>query len=93
MAARALGQTHFAPLSVFWALLFVCGPGFFLPIEQETGRAIAARRVRGEGGRPIIERAALLGTGLAVVLVITTLVLPARSTAGCSTATRRFSRR
>jgi O-antigen/teichoic acid export membrane protein len=75
VAARALGQARFAPLSVFWALLFVCGPGFFLPIEQETGRAIAARRVRGEGGRPIIERAALLGTGLAVVLVITALAL------------------
>jgi O-antigen/teichoic acid export membrane protein len=75
VAARALGQAHFAPLSVFWALLFVCGPGFFLPFEQETGRAIAARRVRGEGGRPIIERAAMLGTVLAVVLVITTLAL------------------
>ncbi|MGA7987203.1 MAG: hypothetical protein WCB51_02260 [Candidatus Dormiibacterota bacterium] len=75
VAARALGQANFAPLSVFWALLFVCGPGFFVPIEQETGRAIAARRVRGEGGRPIIERAALLGSGLAVVLVVVTLAL------------------
>ena len=53
VAARALGTARFAPLSVFWALLFVCGPGFFLPLEQETGRAIAARRVRGEGGRPV----------------------------------------
>ena len=59
VAARALGQAKFAPLSVFWALLFVCGPGFFLPLEQETGRAIAARRVRGEGGRPVVERAAM----------------------------------
>jgi O-antigen/teichoic acid export membrane protein len=73
VAARALGQARFAPLSVFWALLFVCGPGFFLPLEQETGRAIAARRVRGEGGRPVFMRAALLGSVLAVVLIIATL--------------------
>src|SRR5580658_31085 len=74
VAARALGQARFAPLSVFWALLFVCGPGFFLPLEQETGRAIAARRVRGEGGRPVFMRAALLGGILAVVLIVATLV-------------------
>ena len=74
VAARALGQVRFAPLSVFWALLFVCGPGFFLPLEQETGRAIAARRVRGEGGRPVVERAAAIGTVLAVALIIVTLV-------------------
>jgi O-antigen/teichoic acid export membrane protein len=75
VAARALGQARFAPLSVFWALLFVCGPGFFLPLEQETGRAIAARRVRGEGGRPIVERAAVIGAALAVALIATTLAL------------------
>jgi O-antigen/teichoic acid export membrane protein len=74
VAARALGTARFAPLSVFWALLFVCGPGFFLPLEQETGRAIAARRVRGEGGRPVFMRAALLGSILAVVLIIATLL-------------------
>jgi O-antigen/teichoic acid export membrane protein len=74
VAARALGTAKFAPLSVFWALLFVCGPGFFLPLEQETGRAIAARRVRGEGGRPVFMRAALLGGILAVVLIVVTLL-------------------
>jgi hypothetical protein len=73
VAARALGTAGFAPLSVFWALLFVCGPGFFLPLEQETGRAIAARRVRGEGGRPVFVRAAMLGGALAVALMIATL--------------------
>jgi O-antigen/teichoic acid export membrane protein len=75
VAARALGQARFAPLSVFWALLFVAGPGFFIPLEQETGRAIAARRVRGEGGRPVVERAVVIGTVLAVVLIIVTLAL------------------
>jgi O-antigen/teichoic acid export membrane protein len=75
VAARALGQVRFAPLSVFWALLFVAGPGFFIPLEQETGRAIAARRVRGEGGRPVVERAAVIGTVLALVLIIVTIAL------------------
>jgi O-antigen/teichoic acid export membrane protein len=75
VAARALGTARFAPLSVFWALLFVCGPGFFLPLEQETGRAIAARRVRGLGGRPVFVRAALLGGVLAIALIITTLAV------------------
>jgi O-antigen/teichoic acid export membrane protein len=77
VAARALGPINFAPLSVFWALLFVCGPGFFLPLEQETGRAIAARRVRGEGGRPVFIRAAMLGTGLAVILIIAAVLASA----------------
>jgi len=75
VAARALGTARFAPLSVFWALLFVCGPGFFLPLEQETGRAIAARRVRGEGGRPVFVRAAMLGGVLMVVLIVATLAM------------------
>jgi len=73
VAAHALGTVHFAPLSVFWALLFVAGPGFFVPFEQETGRAIAARKVRGEGGRPVFARAAILGGGLAIVLIVATL--------------------
>ena len=70
VAAHALGPVRYAPLAKFWAALFVCGPGFFLPLEQELGRAIAARRTRGEGGRPLVARAALAGLGLAVCLVL-----------------------
>ena len=44
LSARALGHEAYAPLSVLWALVFLVGPGFFLPIEQEIGRALAARR-------------------------------------------------
>jgi O-antigen/teichoic acid export membrane protein len=75
VAARALGKTDYAPLSVLWAMVFVVGPGFFLPIEQEVSRALAARRARGEGAGPVIRRAALFGSLIAVLLLIALLVL------------------
>ena len=37
------------------------GPGLFLPLEQEVGRALAHRRAQGIGGGPLVERAARLG--------------------------------
>ncbi|HEX6539952.1 MAG TPA: hypothetical protein VF155_12315 [Candidatus Dormibacteraeota bacterium] len=70
IAAHALGKARYAPLATFWALLFVCAPGFFLPLEQEVGRALAARRARGEGGRPLVVRAAVAGLGLAAALIL-----------------------
>jgi O-antigen/teichoic acid export membrane protein len=72
VSARALGSAHYAPLATFWALLFVCGPGFFLPLEQEVGRALSARRALGQGGRPLVIRAAVAGGGLAIVLILAT---------------------
>ena len=70
ISAHALPPERYAPLATFWALLFVAGPGFFLPLEQETARAIAARRVRHLGGRPVVSRAAFAGISLAACLVI-----------------------
>jgi len=58
---------------VMWIITFLAGPGFFLPIEQEVGRALAHRRARGDGGGPVIIRAAKLGAVLAAVLVAVTL--------------------
>ena len=37
------------------------GPGLFLPLEQEVGRALAHRRAQGIGGGPLVHRAARLG--------------------------------
>ncbi len=70
VAARALGRQNYAPLATFWGLLFVCGPGFFFPLEQEVGRALAARRARHEGGGPLVRRAAIAGGGLTVFLIV-----------------------
>ncbi len=72
LAARALGEDRYAPLGVLWALVFVAGPGFFLPFEQEVGRALASRRARGIGGGPLIRRACLAGGAVATVLVLST---------------------
>jgi O-antigen/teichoic acid export membrane protein len=64
VAARALGKQEYAPLSVLWAVGFLTGQGFVLPLEQEVGRVLAARRTRGEGGGPVIRRAAVVGAVL-----------------------------
>jgi O-antigen/teichoic acid export membrane protein len=74
IAARALGPVRYAPLATFWSLLFVVGPGFFLPLELEVSRAVAARLARGDGGRPLVVRAAVGGAALLGVLVIATAI-------------------
>jgi O-antigen/teichoic acid export membrane protein len=69
---RALGEDLFAPVSLLWFLTFILAPGFFLPVEQEVGRALAHRRALGQGSRPVVERAAVLE---AILLVTITLVM------------------
>jgi hypothetical protein len=59
--------------------MFVCvvAPGFFLPLEQEVGRAVADRRVRGVGGGPVVKKAAFAGSVLTGSLIVLTLLLAA----------------
>lgn len=73
---RALGEDQFAPVSLLWFLTFILAPGFFLPVEQEVGRALAHRRALGQGGRPVVRRAAMLE---AILLVTITIVMLAVS--------------
>lgn len=70
VSARALGKDGYAPLSVLWALTLLTGPGLFLAVEQEVARALAERRSRGEGGRPVVAHAARLALGLLGVLLV-----------------------
>lgn len=69
---RALGRNAYAALATFWSMLFILGPGFFLPLEQEVGRALAERRTRDQGGGPVVRRAlaagGLLCAGLLVIM-------------------------
>jgi O-antigen/teichoic acid export membrane protein len=74
IAGHALSPERYSAFAGFWALLFVVAPGIFLPLEQELGRAISARRVRGEGGGPVVRRCALIGGGFLVVLVAGSLL-------------------
>lgn len=70
LAKAALGSSAYGPLGVLWAVIFTAGPGFFLPIEQEVSRALAARRSTGQGSGPLLRRAATLGLALLAVLVV-----------------------
>jgi len=69
LSARVLGPSRYASLSALWALVFLAGPGFFLPLEQEVGRSLAARRARGMGDGSLLGRAAVLGGAATAVLV------------------------
>ena len=80
---EALGKDDFKPIVALWFATFVVAPGFFLPLEQEMGRALAHRRAIGIGGRPIVWRVVPLGAAIAAVVV-------ALMAAFSSLATREF---
>ena len=73
LTAHLLGTDAAAPLTAIWGVMFTVGPGFFLPIEQEVSRAIAARRARHTGAGPVIRQAALLGAGLTCLVLVVCL--------------------
>ncbi|CAB4664094.1 unannotated protein [freshwater metagenome] len=66
----ALGKEDFKPIVALWFTTFALVPGFFMPVEQELGRALAHRRALGQGGRPVVRRMIPLTLGLALVLTI-----------------------
>jgi O-antigen/teichoic acid export membrane protein len=70
LSFRALTEANYNALNGLWVFVFVLAPGFFLPLEQEVGRALADRRVKGLGGRPVVERAAIAGLVLTIVLAL-----------------------
>lgn len=82
---RALGgEEAFAPIVAMWFATFSLAPGFFLPLEQEMGRALSARTAQGQGGRPVVRRIVVIGG------VITTVVLIAILAASPIIATEYF---
>ena len=74
IAGRTLGKEAFGPLSVLWALIYLVGPGFFLPLEQEVSRALANRWARGLGAGPLVRQAGQLGAALTGVLVLASVL-------------------
>jgi len=70
LAAKRLSNDDYNALNVLWAMVFVLTPGLFQPLEQEVGRAVAARRARNVGGGPVVRRAALLGGMLALGVAV-----------------------
>jgi O-antigen/teichoic acid export membrane protein len=71
----ALGDEEFKPISSLWFATFFLAPGFFLPLEQELGRALAQRHARDQGGLPVIRRVVPLALVLAAL--VTALILVA----------------
>ena len=73
VALNALDGNAKSAFSAYWAVIFVAGPGFFLPLEQEVGRALARRRAQGLGGGPLVTRAARLGGIITAVMVVASI--------------------
>jgi O-antigen/teichoic acid export membrane protein len=74
LAFKGLTKSEYAALNGLWILVFVVAPGFFLPLEQEVGRAVADRRARSIGGGPVVRKAAQAGAILAVALMALSVV-------------------
>ncbi len=70
VANRALSGAQYDSVSVVWALVFLLGPGFFIPVEQEVGRAVAHRRSNHHGWTPVVLRAGQVAAVFATVLTI-----------------------
>ena len=67
---QALGQDGFKPIVAMWFIAFSLAPGFFLPIEQEVGRALSHRRALNQGGRPVVRRMIPLAATMLIVLAV-----------------------
>src|SRR5215468_1111733 len=74
IAFKALDKPAYAALNGLWIFVFVVAPGFFLPLEQEVGRAVADRRSRSLGGGPVVRKAAQAGALLAISLMVLSVV-------------------
>jgi O-antigen/teichoic acid export membrane protein len=73
------GEDEFKPIVAMWFATFALAPGFFLPLEQELGRALSHRRARGQGGLPVVRRVVTIGAVitagvLAVILIASPLI-------------------
>lgn len=71
------GEEAFEPIVSMWFATFALAPGFFLPLEQELGRALAHRRAMGQGTGPVVRKIARLGLALtAIVIAVMALASP-----------------
>jgi len=75
VTARHLAPADFAAVAALWFFMYALAGGFFLPLEQETTRAVAQRVQRGERVGPVVGRVSALGAGLLVVMIATLALL------------------
>jgi O-antigen/teichoic acid export membrane protein len=67
------GEEEFTPIVSLWFATFALAPGFFLPLEQELGRALAHRRAIGDGSAPVVRKVVRLSALLVALIVIAIL--------------------
>lgn len=72
ISARALGPQSYSALAALWALTYLLTFGFFVPLEREVARALAARGAM-EAGARLVRRAALMGAFVLAVLLVASL--------------------
>ena len=73
VSSRDLGADSYSPVALLWALSFLFGIGFYIPLEQETARIVASRASQGLGSSSVVRAAALLGCLMALVLGLVAL--------------------
>jgi O-antigen/teichoic acid export membrane protein len=77
LAGHTLPAADAATLASFYLMVNTIGPGLFAALEQETSRAISARRSSGGDVRVVVRRTAILASGLALaVLALLAAVSP-----------------
>jgi len=69
------GDAEFQPISSLWFATFALAPGFFLPLEQELGRALSHRRALHQGGHPVVGRIVRLAIAIVVLVLLAILAL------------------
>jgi len=69
------GDDAFAPIASMWFATFALAPGFFLPLEQELGRALSYRRAAGDGAHPVVRKITRLGVILASIVTVAILMV------------------
>src|SRR6187200_169155 len=67
------GDAEFQPISSLWFAVFALAPGFFLPLEQELGRALSYRRALQQGGQPVVGRVVRLAIAIVILVLIAIL--------------------
>jgi O-antigen/teichoic acid export membrane protein len=69
------GDAEFNPISSLWFATFALAPGFFLPLEQELGRALAHRKALHQGGQPVVGRVVRLAIAIVLLVLLAILAL------------------
>lgn len=72
LAGRVLGPAAFAPVSTLWSVVFIVGPGLFMPVQQELGRLIAGRRAD-RSGQQAVRRIGTVAAAMSLGTVVATL--------------------